>query len=168
MSTPAFVMKNCSIAAGDAGNRVGQCTTITVPVPEKSVEEFRNAGMIKPREVTMGYAVTTASFTETAFDPAALALFGVGANTDLIAFGYMQDETTGLEHSARFEMVCDVKRIDAGEWEPAAKGSTTYEVTVHSGVLYIDDAEILRFDDFDFSVGGVSQNPGLRAALGLN
>ena len=163
---PAFVLKDCTIAAGEAGNRVGQASEITIPVLEKTMESFRNAGMVKPREVAMGYEVTTCQISESAFDPEMIKLFGLGAASRLIAYGYMEDED-GTEHAARFEMVADVKQIDPGSWSPASKSSTGYDTTVHEGKLFIDDEEIIAFTDTSFSVAGQEQRPGRRGALRL-
>lgn len=164
---PSFIIKDCSLNL-DGTQRIGQCASITIPVPEKTVETFRNAGMVKPREVMMGYEATTASFTETAFDPAAIRLFGVtpGRNRNIIAYGYAEDED-GTEHGARFEMVAELKKIDAGGWTPGDKSETEYDIAVHEGRLFIDDEEIFAFNDFEVSVGGVVQQPGRRTFLRL-
>lgn len=166
--TPSFILKDATLAVGDVGNRVGQVSEITIPVMAKTMEEFRNGGMIKPREVAMGLEATTCSFQETAFDPDMLALFGIGAggNQNLIAYGYLESES-GAEHAARFEMVCTVKSVDGGSWSPASRSTTTYEVAVHSGALIVDDEEVYSFDDFGYRVRGVEQRPGRRSALRL-
>lgn len=164
---PAYILTDVSLAAGAAGNRIGQVSEITIPVMAKTVESFRNAGMIKPREVVMGFETTTCQFTETAFDPDMLALFGIGAASSIIAYGALRSED-GTEHSARFEMVCDVKSVDPGSWSGATKAEVTYDVSVHSGVLYIDDDEVYAFDDFSVSIRGVEQMPGRRRALRLD
>lgn len=164
---PGFILKDVSLAVGNVGNRIGQVSEITIPVMAKTTEEFRNAGMIKPREIAMGLEATACQFQETAFDPAMLALFGVGKGShDIIAYGYLESEN-GREHAARFEMTCMIKSADAGAWSPASKSSTTYEVAVHSGKLIIDDEEVYSFDDFGYRVGGVEQHPGRRSALRL-
>lgn len=162
---PAYILKNCSLGInGDV--RIGQCMSITIPVLERTMEEFRNAGMIKPREVAMGYEVTTATFTETAFDPAVMRLYGItgGQNRNIIAYGYLESED-GREHEARFEMVADFKKADGGDWSPGEKAETEYEITVHEGRLVIDGDEVYAYDDFGITIGGVRQQPGLAAAL---
>ncbi|SMC43241.1 hypothetical protein SAMN06297251_102147 [Fulvimarina manganoxydans] len=162
---PAYILKNVSLSVeGDV--RIGQCQSITIPVLERTMEEFRNAGMIKPREVAMGYEVTTATFTETAFDPAVMALFGIvnGSNRNIIAYGYLESED-GREHEARFEMVCDFKKVDGGDWSPGEKAETEYEIAVHEGRLVIDGTEVYAYDDFGITIGGVKQQPGMAGAL---
>lgn len=163
---PGYILYDCTLAAGAAGNRIGQVSEITIPVMGKTIEEFRNAGMIKPREISLGYEVTTASFKETAFDPDMLELFGIGNASSIIAYGAMKSED-GTEHAAQFAMVCDVKVIDPGSWAPGGKHEVSYELAVHSGTLTIDGLEVWHFDDFSIRVGGREQLPGRRKALRL-
>lgn len=166
---PAYVLKDCTIVANDR-NRIGQASELTIPVLEKTTEEMRNAGMIKPREVFMGYEATRASFTETAFDPAMIELLGVGKNDKFIARGYLQSED-GTEHAARFEFFGDVLKMDAGSWATGSRAETEYEITVHSGTLFIEtngaDQEVIAFDDFSVRVMGQEQMPARRRALGM-
>lgn len=162
---PAYILRDCTIAVED-DVRIGQAASITIPVLERKMEEFRNSGMIKPREVAMGYNATTATFTETAFDPAVMALFGIvgGSNRNLIAYGYLQSED-GREHEARFEMVADFKKIDAGSWSTGEKAETEYEIAVHEGRLIVDGNELYAYDDFSIRINGVTEQPGRAAAL---
>ncbi|MGQ3671772.1 phage major tail tube protein [Xanthobacter sp. TB0136] len=162
---PAYILKNCSLAI-DGDVRIGQCNSITIPVLERTMEEFRNAGMIKPREVAMGYEVTTTTFKETAFDPAVMNLYGIGtgSNRNIIAYGYLESED-GREHEARFEMVADFKKIDGGEWATGEKSESEYELAVHEGRLVVDGNEVFAFDDFTITINGKTQQPGKAAAL---
>ena len=163
--TPAFILKDVSLTAAD-GTRIGQCSEIVLPTPEKTVEEFRNAGMVKPREIPLGYNMTEATFTETAFDPDMLALLGFEGSERMIAYGYMRD-ADGTEHSARVEMIADVKRINPGTWASGQRASTEYGISVHELTLYVDDREIIHMGDFEVRVMGVTQDPGRRSALRL-
>lgn len=162
-----FVLKDCNLNI-DGNTRVGQCSEITLPVMEETMESFRNAGMIKPREVAMGYEMTEAAFKETSFDPDVMKLFGVatGKNTNIIAYGYLESED-GSEHNARAEMVCRIKKTDAGSWASGEKAESEYGVAVHAYKLFVDDEEIYALDDFEFAVGGVVRRPGRRTALRL-
>lgn len=164
---PGYIIKGVTLAAGDAGNRIGQCSEITIPVLGKTMEDFRNAGMIKPRQISMGYEATTTSFRETSFDPDMIKLFGIGSASSIIAYGYMESED-GTQHSMRFEMVCDVTQIDGGSMGEAQKTEINFDLTVHSGILFIDDEEVIAFDDFSYRVGGVDQMGGRRSALRLD
>lgn len=161
---PAYILKNCNlVVAGE--NRIGQCASITIPVLERAMEEFRNAGMIKPREVAMGYNATTCTFRETALDPAVLTLFGIATgNHPIIAYGYLEDEQ-GTERSARFEMVADFKNLNGGDWSPGEKSEPEYELAVHEGRLIVDDEELYAFDDFSITIKGKRQQAGMYTAL---
>ncbi|TFF20827.1 phage tail protein [Jiella endophytica] len=162
---PAFIMKNCSLSIeGDV--RIGQCKQITIPVLERKMEEFRNNGMIKPREVTMGYEVTRTTFTETAFDPDVISLFGLinGHNRNIVAYGYLESED-GREHGAQYEMVADFIKQDFGDWEAGEQAEAEYELTVHSGRLVVDGRELYAYDDLDVTIGGVRQQPFKATAL---
>ncbi len=162
-----YVLKDCNLII-DGNTRVGQCSEITLPVMEETMESFRNAGMVKPREVAMGYEMTESSFKETSFDPDIMKLFGAatGRNTNIIAYGYLESED-GTEHAARAEMVCRIKKMDAGSWATANKSEGEYGVAVHSYKLFVDNDEIYALDDFEFSVGGVVRRPARRTALRL-
>lgn len=165
---PAYILRDCSLAIeGDV--RIGQCAEITLPKLAEQNEEMRNAGMIKPREVWLGFEKTEASFKETAFDPAVMKLYGVagGADKTVIAYGYLMDED-GAEHAARLEMTCRIKVMDFGDWAAGEKAENQYELAVHSGQLFVDDEDIYAFSDFNASVGGQELMPGRADALRLS
>lgn len=164
---PGFILKDCNLNV-NGSDRIGQCSEITLPVLEEVMEEFRNAGMIKAREVAMGYEMTEAAFKEPAFDPAVMLLFGAasGTNKNIIAYGYLESED-GTEHSARCEMVCRIKKNDAGSWATGEKAESEYSIAVHAYKLFVDNTEIYALDDFDIAIGGVTQRPGRRSALRL-
>jgi Bacteriophage tail tube protein len=164
---PAYILKSCTLFV-DKETKVGQTEQITLPTLEIKTEEMRNGGMIKPREVPMGYNVTTASFTVVGVDPALYKLLGFapGANVPIIAYGYVQDED-GAEHSARAEMTCLVKKLDGGDWKEAEVAPTQIEMAVHAYRFFMDDEEVARLDDFNAVFGGVSVMPGRADALRL-
>lgn len=163
---PAYILKRNTLVAGGA-NRIGQCSEITIPVLEKTMEAMRNAGMIKPRMIDLGLEATELAFKETALDPAMMALFlGNGPAQDIIAYGYLESED-GREHSARIEMVCDMTKMDFGNWAEGSKAENEFSATVHSYRFFIDDEEILAVDDFSLRVRGVEHQPGARRALRL-
>ena len=165
---PGYILKDCTISL-EGDNRIGQAKSMTLPVIERKVEEMRNAGMIKPREVAMGYEKTEAAFTEAAFDPAAMALFGVYPNrdTNIIVYGYMESEN-GTEHSARAECVAMLKKMDAGDWAPGEAAEAQYDIAVHEVRLFVDETLIYEIDDFTASFNGVLDQPGRADALRLN
>lgn len=162
---PAYVQKDCTLFV-DKHARIGQCSEITVPVLQETVETMRNAGMVKGREIMMGYEATTASFKETALDPKMLKLYGLGPGsaTPIIAYAYLEDED-GLEHTVRCEMECRIKTIDMGAWAPGQKAETQYDLANHAGRLFIDDEEIFAWSDLEVSVAGQVRQPGRRTAL---
>ncbi|MBX8827670.1 phage tail protein, partial [Ochrobactrum sp. SFR4] len=61
----------------DRESKLGQIGDITPPVPQKKLEELRNAGMVKPREVMLGYEKLEFSFKMPSLDPQILTLFGL-------------------------------------------------------------------------------------------
>lgn len=164
---PGYLLRDCTLSIeGDV--RVGQCSEIVLPKLAEQTEDMRNAGMIKPREIWLGFEKTEASFKEPAFDPTVMKLYGVASGTDkrLIAYGYLMDEG-GAEHTARLEMTCRIKSMDFGNWAPGEKSENEYEIAVHAAKLFVDDDEIYAFDDFDISVGGKPLMPGRADALRL-
>ena len=165
---PAFILKDCNLNI-DTNTRIGQVSEMVFPVPEVAVETIRNAGMVKPREVRMGYEVTTASFKETAFDPDIMRLWGLGpgSQTPMIGTGYMESED-GSEHVMRFEMETMIKKMDLGSWSPGNKGEVSYDVAVHESALFHGEQEIIRVTDFQCWVFGELQQPLRSSAFGLS
>lgn len=164
---PVYILKDVTLYV-DKESKIGQSEEITLPTIEVAMVEMRNGGMIKPREVSMGYSVLSASFSVSGVDPALYALYGIapGVAKPIIAYGYLQDED-GTEHSARAEMMCGPKKADAGGWKSGEAAPTETEWTVHSYRLFVDDEVIVEIDDFDAKFGGVSVMPGRIDALRL-
>jgi len=164
---PAYVLRNCTIFV-DRDSKVGQASEITIPPLKVKYEEFRNAGMMKPRRVNLGYETLEMSFAMTAFDPATLKLFGLkpGVEKEFMATGALIDED-GTEHSAVCYMRGFLDGFDPGAWAPGEKASTEHTVSVHYVKLEVDGSPIVEADDFDVKIGGVSQTAGIRAALML-
>jgi len=165
---PAYILKDTTLFV-DKESKVGQTEEITLPVLEVKTEEMRNGGMIKPREVAFGFAVTTASFSISGVDPAIISLFGLAPGNDipLIAYGYLQDED-GKSHAARAEMTCMIKKADLGGWKAGEAAPLEIECAVHAYRLFIDDEVIAELSDFEAAFGGVSVMPGRTDALRLS
>lgn len=164
MSTlPSFVVKDINLMVAGR-SRIGQASQVTIPQIRMVMEETRNAGMIKPRAIHMGYEALNLTFRELGFDPAMISAFGVTGGDDIIAYGYMESED-GSTHSARIEMVATITEVNPGDWAPGTQGGTEYSVAVHSARVFIDDIEVLYFDDFDVRVNGEERHRGRRAAL---
>ncbi|QUS57363.1 phage major tail tube protein [Pseudovibrio brasiliensis] len=165
--TPQYILRNCTIFV-DRDSKVGNASEITIPKLTVKTESMRNAGMIKERDVVLGYEKLEMSFKMTAFDPETLKLFGLaaGVEKDFLATGALVDED-GTTHSATCYMRGFLREVDAGGWKPGDKAETDYQVSVHSMKLEIDGASIVEIDDFDVKIGGVSQNDSIRSALQL-
>ncbi|HMR14675.1 MAG TPA: phage major tail tube protein, partial [Arachnia sp.] len=73
---PRYILRNCTIFA-DRVSKLGQASEISLPVPTEKLEELRNAGMVLPIDIPMGYEKLEASFKLTAFDPQVITLFGL-------------------------------------------------------------------------------------------
>lgn len=162
---PSFLLRDCMLWA-DRESKLGQIGDITPPVPQVKVEEMRNAGMIKPREVQMGYEKLEFSFKMPGFDPQILKLFGLrpGFENPFMITGALVDED-GTEHSAVMTIRGFLKQADAGTWKGGDQAENDYMVSVNYYKLEVDGDPIYEMDDFDILVGGVSQRAGIRNAL---
>lgn len=162
---PRFLLRNCTLWA-DRDSKLGQIGDITPPVPQEKLEEMRNSGMIKPREVKLGYEKLEFSFKMPGMDPQVLKLFGLkpGAENPFMITGALVDED-GDEHSAVMTIRGFLKQGDAGSWKPGDQAENDYQVAVHYYKLEIDGDPIIEMDDFDVKIGGVSQYAGIRNAM---
>jgi uncharacterized protein len=162
---PAYILRNCMLFA-DRTSKLGQIGDITVPVPTAKVEEMRNAGMVKPREVVLGYEKLEFGFKMPGVDPQILKLFGLtpGTETPFMVTGALVDED-GTVHSAVLNLRGFVKSGNGGTWKPGEVSENDYSVAVHAYRLEIDGDPILEIDDFDVVVGGTSQYGAIKSAL---
>lgn len=165
---PRYILRNCTIFV-DRESKVGQAKEITLPVPEAKVDELRNAGMVLPIEVTLGYEKLENSFKMTAFDPQPLKLFGLkpGSTKEFMVTGALVDED-GTTHSAVAYIRGFMKKTDAGTWQNGEMSETDFEVSVRYYKLEVDGQELIEMDPFNVSIGGVSQTDAQRAAMLLN
>lgn len=162
---PRFLMRNCTLWA-DSESKLGQIGDITPPVPQVKVEEMRNAGMVKPREINMGYEKLEFSFKMPGFDPQVLKLFGLrpGTENPFMITGALVDED-GTDHSAVMTIRGFIKQADAGSWKAGDQAENDYMVSVNYYKLEVDGNEIYEMDDFDVRIGGVSQVSGQRNSM---
>jgi len=160
-----YVMRDCDLFA-DREDLIGQVEEITIPVPEVKTEEMRNAGMIKAREVHMGYEKSEMSFKMPNMTPQTLKLFGLkpGATREFMATAALGDED-GTVHSAVCFMRGFMKKVDMGSLKPGEMGGVSYEVAVHEYNFEIDEEPIFKVSDYDIEIGGVSQYGDIRRAL---
>lgn len=162
---PQFILRNCTIFI-DRISQIGQASEMAIPVPAEKLEEIRNAGMVMPIQVTMGYEKLEASAKLTAFDPAILSLFGleIGTNKEFMITGALVDED-GTTRSAVAYLTGRIVKQDAGKWKPGDKSETDYSIAARYYKLEIDGKQILEFSPFEVSVNGVSQTDKIRQAL---
>lgn len=160
-----YVLRDCDLFA-DRVDKIGQVEEISIPVPEVKVEEIRNAGMIMPIEVHMGYEKAEFSFKGPAFDPQLLKLFGLkpGVLKEYMATGAFVDED-GEVHSATCFIRAFMKKVDPGGWKPGEKSDIGHELSVREYNLEIDGNPIIKVTPFDIEIGGASQYSEIRRAL---
>ncbi|MFG1414058.1 phage major tail tube protein [Xanthobacter sp. VTT E-85241] len=163
--TPAYILRNCTIWA-DRDSKVGQASEITIPEMKVLIEDFRNAGMPKPRGVNLGYEKPILGFKFTAFDPATIRLFGLypGVEKEFMATGAFVDEDT-TTHSGVLYARGKLVSVTPGTWKPGEKNEPEYSVDVNSFKLEMDGQPLVEMTDFDVLVGGVSQYASIRAAM---
>lgn len=162
---PRMILRNCTLWA-DRESKLGQIGDITVPVPTEKLEEMRNSGMIKPREIKMGLEKTEFSFKMPGLDPQILKLFGLkpGTETPFMVTGALVDES-GANHSAVLTIRGFLKTANGGTWTPGSPNENDYMCAVHYYKLEIDGENLIEVDDFDIKVGGVSQYGDIRSSL---
>ncbi len=163
--TPSYILRNCDLYVFEF-DLIGQLTELTLPVPKMKTEEIRNAGMIMPIEVGMGYEKLELSFTMGNVDPRVLATFGIAAGKLLpfMATGALVSED-GATHSAVCLMSGFIKSADLGSWKPGEKSETKYEVAIREYALTIDGAPVIAVTPYDVLIGGVSQAADQLGAL---
>lgn len=163
---PRYILRNCTIFV-DRISQIGQASEMELPVPKEKVEELRNAGMVMPIEIKLGYEKLEMKFKMTAFSPQVLKLFGlkIGDTREFMVTGALVDED-GATHSAVAYVRGFLREAKADSWKPGdKKNENDYEVSVRYYKLEIDGEPIVEMDPFEVKVGGVSQTDGIRRAL---
>lgn len=163
---PKYILRNCNIFV-DRVSQIGQASEIELPVPKEKMEELRNAGMVMPIEVSLGYDKLDMKFKLTAFSPQVLKLFGlkIGEVKEFMATGALVDED-GRTHSAVAYCRGRLSQAKADNWKPGdKKNENDFEVAVRYYKLEIDGEPIIDMDAFNVSIGGVSQTDDIRRAL---
>lgn len=164
-STPAYILRNCAFWANE-DLKLGQFSQCSISMPKEKTESFRNGGMIKDRKAAMGYEHDDLEFTMSAFDPATLKLLTgkPGTENPFMITGALVDED-GTVHSAKYYMRGRLISADAGSWKPGDPAELKCMVYQSYAKLEIDGEQIFEIDDFNYSVGGVSQTGDINAAL---
>jgi P2 family phage contractile tail tube protein len=163
---PKYILRDCTIFV-DRISKIGQASEMELPVPKEKVEELRNAGMVMPIEIKLGYEKLEMKFKMTAFDPHVLRLFGlkIGDTREFMVTGALVDED-GTTHSAVAYVRGFLRETKADGWKPGdKKNENDYEVSVRYYKLEIDGDPIIEMDPFDVKIGGVSQTKDIRRAL---
>jgi P2 family phage contractile tail tube protein len=118
------------------------------------------------REVRQGYERENAKFKMTALDPATVgAINGMQGTEDTLMFtGALVDED-GTVNNATCYMRGFLKEVDFGTWKPGDKAETDYTFVWDYLKLEVAGSQMIEADDFNVSIGGVSQTGDIRAAL---
>lgn len=162
---PRYILRNCTIFA-DRVSKIGQASEITLPVPTEKVEEMRNAGMVMPIDVPMGFEKAEASFKLTGFDPQVIQLFGlaVGQEREFMATGALVHEDGTVINATAYIRGRLIKN-DPGSWKPGEVGENDFQIALRYYRLEVEGRTLIEMTPFEVSIGGVSQTSGIRAAL---
>jgi P2 family phage contractile tail tube protein len=162
---PRYILRNCTIFA-DRVSKIGQASEITLPVPTEKLEEMRNAGMVMPIDVPMGYEKAEASFKLTGFDPQVIRLFGlaVGEEREFMVTGALAHED-GTVINATAYIRGRLMKHDPGAWKPGEAGENDFSITLRYYRLEVEGATLVEMDPFSVSIGGASQTAAIRSAL---
>lgn len=162
---PRRVMRNCMMWA-DGTSLLGQMGDVTLPVPTVKTEDVRNAGMIMPIELMMGYEKLEWSFKMPGMDENVIALFGLAPGTEkqFLITGALVDED-GTAVNATVTVRGMIKSADAGTWKPGDLSENNYSCSARYFKLEIDGHNVLEMDAYTIKVGGVDQNAKVNAAL---
>jgi len=162
---PCYILRDCMLFI-DRQNKIGQIGDVTLPALEAKRDDMRNAGMIRPRKVYMGYEATEFSFKMPGFDPQVMKLFGLapGIETPFMITGALVDED-GEIHSGVISVRARIYKPNHGTWKGGEIGENAYAADVLWHKLEVDGEPIQEVDDFDIKIGGQSQYQGIRNAL---
>lgn len=162
---PRYILRNCTVFA-DRVSKIGQVSEITLPVPTEKVEEMRNAGMVMPIDVPMGYEKIETSFKLPGFDPQMIVLFGlaVGQEREYMVTGALAHEDGTIVNATAYVRGRLIKN-DHGSWKPGEVGENDFQLTLRYYKLEVEGKVLIEMTPFDVSIGGVSQTAAIRAAL---
>ena len=162
---PRYLLRNCTIFV-DRISKIGQASEITLPVPAEKLEEIRNAGMVMPIDVPMGYEKPEASFKLTGFDPQVIMLFGlaVGQEREFMATGALAHEDGTIINATAY-IRGRLTKNDHGSWKAGEVGENEFSISLRFYRLEVDGVTLIEMDPFNVSINGVSQTAGIRSAL---
>lgn len=124
-STPALILRNCALWVNE-DVKVGQMSEVTIPAFKVKTEGLRNAGMVKERQVSLGYETDDLKFKMTAMDPATVTeLTGKpGYELPFMITGALADED-GTMTNATLYLRGFMKSFDFGTWKPGDKAESS-------------------------------------------
>ena len=162
---PRYLLRNCTIFV-DRVSKIGQASEMTLPVPTEKLEEMRNAGMVMPIDVMMGYEKPEASFKMSGFDPQVIKLFGlaVGVEKEFMVTGALAHEDGTILNATAY-IRGRLNKHDPGSWKPGDMAENDFGITFRYYRLEVGGETLVEMDPFEVKIGGTSQTSGLRAAL---
>lgn len=164
-STPAYILRNCAMWVNE-DLKVGQVSEVTIPAFKVKTDTVRNAGMVRERQVALGYETDDVKFKMTGIDPNTLSnvVGKPGDERSIMVTGALVDED-GTSNNITVYMRGFFKQFDLGSWKPGDKNEPEYEFAWNSLNVEIGGQEIVKADDFDVSINGVSQTGDIRSLL---
>ena len=162
---PRYILRNCTIFA-DRVSKIGQASEITLPVPTEKVEELRNAGMVMPIDIPMGYEKMEAGFKLSGFDPQVIVLFGleIGAEREFMVTGALAHEDGTVVNATAYIRGRLIKN-DHGGWKPGDMAENDFSITLRYYKLEVEGSTLIEMTPFDVIVGGTSRTQSIRSAL---
>lgn len=150
----------------DRVSQLGQMSEATIPLPKVKTDDMRNAGMIKARDVSMGFELDKLALKFTSFDPQVMAMSGLkpGVEKEYMITGAHVDET-GVTHSTVCYIRGRMMEPNADAWTPGEKSENDFSIAIDYMKIEQDGTPIYEIDDFDYKVKGVSQIGDIRNAL---
>ncbi|MDE1170934.1 MAG: phage major tail tube protein [Verrucomicrobium sp.] len=168
MATANRILKNFSLFI-DGKGYAGNIDELTLPPLTTKMEDFRAGGMDSSIAIEMGQEKMEFKFTLSAYEPAALALWGVGegSSVPLVARGAVQN-LDGTVEPVIVTMRGTIRSIEPAAWQAGNKSSVPFTVDLRAykyeqnGVVIhdIDVVNMIRL------VNGVDALQSQRDAIG--
>lgn len=162
---PRYVLRNCTIFA-DRVSKIGQASEITLPVPAEKVEELRNAGMVMPIDIPMGFEKMEAGFKLSGFDPQVIVLFGleIGAEREFMVTGALAHEDGTVVNATAYIRGRLIKN-DHGSWKSGDMAENDFSITLRYYKLEVEGSTLIEMTPFEVIIGGISRTQSIRSAL---
>ncbi len=162
---PRYILRNCTFFA-DRVSKIGQASEMALPVPAEKVEELRNAGMVMPIDIPMGYEKMEAGVKLSGFDPQMIVLFGleIGAEREYMATGALGHEDGTVVNATAYIRGRLIKN-DHGTWKPGEMSENDFSITCRYYKLEVEGRSLIEMTPFEVIVGGTSRTQSIRSAL---